>query len=161
MTSTHLAPTTGLLPRKVKKSCTALTKSSKGAALPCPQEKQCGSCTALTEKQRSAALRPKTLAEAQVCQQNRVNEIKKVRHRTHGLRTVMRKTFWVAFSADVSTGPAGQKFTRWRSAHAGGGLKRKGPKKVRSSKCPCSNFTTEISAIPNRAASVVLRVQSL
>ena len=59
MTSTHLAPTTGLLPRKVKKSCTALTKSSKGAALPCPQEKQRGSCTALTEKQRVAALRPK------------------------------------------------------------------------------------------------------
>ena len=59
MTSTHLAPTTGLLPRKVKKSCTALTKSSQGAALPCPQEKQRGSCTALTEKQRVAALRPK------------------------------------------------------------------------------------------------------
>ena len=49
----------GLLPRKDKKSCTALTKSSKGAALPCPQEKQRGSCTALTEKQRVAALRPK------------------------------------------------------------------------------------------------------
>ena len=59
VTSTHLAPTAGLLPRKVKKSCTALTKSSKGAALPCPQEKQRGSCTALTEKQRVAALRPK------------------------------------------------------------------------------------------------------
>ena len=59
VTSTHLAPTTGLLPRKVKKSCTALTKSSQGAALPCPQEKQRGSCTALTEKQRVAALRPK------------------------------------------------------------------------------------------------------
>ena len=59
MTSTHLAPTTGLLPRKVKKSCTALTKSSQGAALPCPQEKQRGSCTALTEKQRVAALRRK------------------------------------------------------------------------------------------------------
>ena len=49
----------GLLPRKDKKNCTALTKSSKGAALPCPQEKQRGSCTALTEKQRVAALRPK------------------------------------------------------------------------------------------------------
>ena len=59
VTSTHLAPPTGLLPRKGKKSCTALTKSSKGAALPCPQEKQRGSCTALTEKQRVAALRPK------------------------------------------------------------------------------------------------------
>ena len=59
VTSTHLAPPTGLLPRKVEKSCTALTKSSKGAALPCPQEKQRGSCTALTEKQRVAALRPK------------------------------------------------------------------------------------------------------
>ena len=59
VTSTHLAPTTGLLPRKVKKSCSALTKSSQGAALPCPQEKQRGSCTALSEKQRVAALRPK------------------------------------------------------------------------------------------------------
>ena len=59
VTSTHLAPPPGLLPRKGKKSCTALTKSSKGAALPCPQEKQRGSCTALTEKQRVAALRPK------------------------------------------------------------------------------------------------------
>ena len=59
VTPTHLAPTAGLLPRKIKKSCTALTKSSKGAALPCPQEKQRGSCTALTEKQRVAALRPK------------------------------------------------------------------------------------------------------
>merc|ERR1712078_162368 len=53
----------GLLPRKDKKSCTALTKSSKGAALPCPQEKQRGSCTALTEKQRVAALRPKKLRQ--------------------------------------------------------------------------------------------------
>ena len=60
VTSTHLAPPTGLLPRKeVEKSCTALRESSKGAALPCPQEKQRGSCTALTEKQRVAALRPK------------------------------------------------------------------------------------------------------
>ena len=59
VTSTHLAPPTCLLPRKGKKCCTALTKSSKGAALPCPQEKQRGSCTALTEKQRVAALRPK------------------------------------------------------------------------------------------------------
>ena len=59
VTSTHLAPPTGLLPRKVERSCTALAKSSKGAALPCPQEKQRGSCTALTEKQRVAALRPK------------------------------------------------------------------------------------------------------
>ena len=50
-----------LLPRKDKKNCPALTKSSKGAALPCPQEKQRGSCTALTEKQRVAALRPKNL----------------------------------------------------------------------------------------------------
>ena len=58
VTSTHLAPPTCLLPRKGKKCCTALTKSSKGAALPCPQEKQRGSCTALTEKQRVAALRP-------------------------------------------------------------------------------------------------------
>ena len=49
----------GLLPRTDKKNCTAQTKSSKGAALPCPQEKQRGSCTALTEKQRVAALRPK------------------------------------------------------------------------------------------------------
>ena len=47
-----------LLPRKDKKNCPALTKSSKEAALPCPQEKQRGSCTALTEKQRVAALRP-------------------------------------------------------------------------------------------------------
>ena len=59
VTSTHLAPPTGLLPRKVEKSCTALAKSSKGAALPCPQEKQRGSCTALSEKQRDAVLRPK------------------------------------------------------------------------------------------------------
>ena len=56
VTSTHLAPPTCLLPRKGKKICTALTKSSKGAVLPCPQEKQRGSCTALTEKQRVAAL---------------------------------------------------------------------------------------------------------
>ena len=59
VTSTHLAPPTGLLPRKEVKSCTAQAKSSKGAALPCPQEKQRGGCTALTEKQRVAALRPK------------------------------------------------------------------------------------------------------
>ena len=48
--------------KKTLKSGTALTKSSKGAALPCPQEKQEKqrvSCTALTEKQRVAALRSK------------------------------------------------------------------------------------------------------
>ena len=35
--------------RQEKLPCTALTKSSKGAALPCPQEEQRGSCIALPE----------------------------------------------------------------------------------------------------------------
>ena len=57
----HLVPE-GLLPRaeNQRKSCTALTKSSEEAALPCPAEKQRRSCPALNEKQRNALLAEST-----------------------------------------------------------------------------------------------------